>query len=277
MRADLGTRTLIMGIVNVTPDSFYDGGKYRDHAAAVSHAVDMVDAGADIIDIGGESSRPGARPVSSHEECDRVCPVIEALRNRVTVPISVDTYKAEVARAAISAGASMINDISGLRSDPSIASIAADAGAYLVLMHMRGTPATMQHNTHYDDLIAEIAESLAESARIAQEHGVAREKIIVDPGIGFGKTLDDNYKLINNIAYFRRLGYPVLIGLSRKSLIGGLLKDGEDRLPGTIALNSMAAYFRADIVRVHDVREHRLALRMIDHARSLAASDDAAR
>jgi len=193
------------------------------------------------------------------------------------VPLSVDTRKARVARAAVAAGALLVNDASALGHDPEMMDVIRETGAGIVLMHMRGTPATMQHNTHYDDLITEIAESLAESARIAQEHGVAREKIIVDPGIGFGKTLDDNYKLINNITYFRRLGYPVLIGLSRKSLIGGLLQDGEDRLPGTIALNSIAAYFGADIVRVHDVHEHRLALRMIDHARSLAASDDAAR
>lgn len=263
------TATRIMGILNVTPDSFYDGGRYVDTRTAIDHVLAMVRDGADIIDIGGESSRSGARPVSAAEEIDRICPVIEEVKKRVTVPISVDTYKSSVAEAALTAGATIVNDISGLHADSGMASVAARHDAFIVLMHMRGTPETMQNDTRYVDVVGEVADSLSQSARSAIRQGISREKIIVDPGIGFGKTLDDNYKIINSISVFSSMGYPVLVGLSRKSLIGGLIGAADDRLPGTIALNAVAAYHGADIIRVHDVREHRLAMRMIDHLRTI--------
>lgn len=260
----IGGRTLVMGILNVTPDSFYDGGRYIDTELALEHARRMCRDGADIIDVGGESSRPGAQPVSAREEMERVCPVIERIAGELDVAISIDTCKAEVAEAALGLGASMINDISALSFDARMAGIAASSGAYLVLMHMKGTPRTMQDSPEYQDVIGEIASFLKERAEAAIESGVARNRIILDPGIGFGKTAADNYEILANLGIFRELGFPLCIGLSRKSLIGGLYNGEVDRLPATIALNAAAAQLGADIVRVHDVREHRLALAAVE-------------
>lgn len=263
----------IMGILNVTPDSFYDGGKYAGKERAVERAYRIRDEGADIIDVGGESSRPGSRPVPAGEEMDRVCPVIEAIARDIGIPISVDTTKSDVARAALAAGASMVNDISGLAFDEGIAAAAAERGAGLVLMHMRGTPETMQEDPRYDDLIGEIRGFLAGAVRRAVEAGVDRSGIIVDPGIGFGKTLEDNYRIIANLREFRALGFPVMVGLSRKSLIGRLYGGEEDRLPATLALNTAAVLNGADIIRVHDVREHRLALAGLEMLKRVSEQD----
>ena len=260
----IGGRTLVMGILNVTPDSFYDGGRYIDTERALEHARRMYREGADIIDVGGESSRPGAQPVSARDEMERVCPVIERIAGELDVMISIDTCKAEVAEAAVGLGASMINDISALGHDPRMAGIAAASGAHLILMHMKGTPRTMQDNPVYEDVIGEIASFLKERAASAVSAGVAGNRIILDPGIGFGKTAADNYEILANLGIFRELGFPLCIGLSRKSLIGGLYGGDVDRLPATIALNAAAARLGADIIRVHDVREHRLALAAVE-------------
>lgn len=261
-----GEKTLVMGILNVTPDSFYDGGRYSDPPAAVDRAAEMVREGADIIDIGGESTRPGALPVSAEEEMDRVCPVIEAVTSRFSVVVSVDTYKAVVAREAVRKGAAIVNDISGFTFDGGMTSTVAECGCYAVIMHTSGAPVTMQQNVHYDNVVAEVYARLQDLTGLAVRAGVKKEKIIVDPGIGFGKTLDNNYEIIFNLNCFRRLGFPVLIGLSRKSLLRKLYGDDEwtDLLLPTVALNAIAAERGADIVRVHDVRPHVAALRPVD-------------
>lgn len=260
----IGERTLVMGILNVTPDSFYDGGRYADPETAFEHARLMCEEGADIIDVGGESSRPGASPVSAQEEIDRVCPVIERIARELQIVISIDTRKGAVAEAALGLGASIINDISALADESRMERIAAASGAHLILMHMKGTPQTMQDNPEYQDVIAEISSFLKERAEAAVLAGVERARIILDPGIGFGKTAADNYAILANLPVFRELGYPLCLGLSRKSLIGSLYDDECDRLPATIALNAAAAQLGADIVRVHDVREHRLALAAVE-------------
>lgn len=263
-------RCLIMGILNVTPDSFHDGGRYFDRGRAVERAYAMRDEGADIIDIGGESTRPGSLPVEEGEEIDRVCPVIESVAGDLGVPVSIDTSKAAVARAALRAGASIVNDISGLTFDGGMAAAVAERGAGIVLMHIKGRPATMQDSPRYGDLIGEIVEFLEKAVERAVAGGIDREKIIVDPGIGFGKTLEDNYRILQNLREFRKLGCPVLVGLSRKSLIGRLYDKEEDRLPATIALNAAAVLNGADLIRVHDVRAHRLALAGIEMLKGLS-------
>jgi dihydropteroate synthase len=250
----------IMGILNVTPDSFFDGGRYYELGRAVERAYRIREEGADIIDIGGESTRPGSMPVAADEEIRRVCPVIEAIAKDIGIPVSVDTNKSEVARAALRAGASIVNDISGLTFDAGIAGEAARYGAGIVLMHIKGRPADMQKDPRYTDLIGDIRGFLGEAARRAQEAGIGRDKIIIDPGIGFGKTFEDNYRIIRNLREFKALGFPLLVGLSRKSLVAKLYEQAEDRLPATIALNVVSVLNGADIIRVHDVREHRLAL-----------------
>ncbi len=250
----------IMGILNVTPDSFYDGGKYYDKGRAIARAYAIRDEGADLIDIGGESTRPGSKPILAEEEIDRVCPVIRSIAGDIGIPISIDTSKSAVARAALASGASIVNDISGLAFDPEMAGTIAAEGAGLVLMHIQGRPETMQKDPRYGDLIAEISGYLDEAARKAIEAGVAREKIIIDPGIGFGKTIEDNYRILNRLREFKGLGFPVLVGLSRKSLIAKLYGPEADRLPATIALNTVSVLNGADIIRVHDVKEHRLAM-----------------
>ncbi len=264
-----GTR--IMGILNVTPDSFYDGGRYSSRESALRHAVEMYNEGADIIDIGGESTRPGSLPVSAAEEIDRVCPVIEMICREIPASISIDTTKSGVARAAVTAGASIINDISGLTFDPGIIEVAAEKDTALVISHIKGSPRDMQNNTDYDDLIKDILDFLTGNAEYACNKGVGRNKIIIDPGIGFGKSLEQNYIIINKLARFTQTGFPVLVGLSRKSLIGKLYENDEDRLPATIALNAAAVLNGADIIRVHDVKAHRLAMESIDFLRKVRA------
>jgi dihydropteroate synthase len=259
----IGERTLIMGILNITPDSFSDGGQFLDFDKAVAHAEQMIAEGADIIDVGGESTRPGGEPVSFEEEIRRVVPVIEALARRVETPISVDTTKSEVARAALDAGAAIVNDISALRFDFYIADAVARAGAGLVLMHSRGTPATMHRLPPVADIMHEVIHSLRASINMAERRGVKRESIVIDPGIGFGKTQEQNLELIAKldqlVAAFP--DYPVLIGTSRKSFIGRILagESGppappEDRLHGTMATITASILHGAHIVRVHDVK-----------------------
>jgi dihydropteroate synthase len=261
----LGARPLVMGILNVTPDSFSDGGKYFDPRKALEHAETMTSAGADIIDIGGESTRPGSESVSLQEELDRVMPVIEMLCAEEEIAVSIDTVKPEVARAALEAGASMINDISALQLDNSLAALAAEYGAYLVLMHMRGTPKDMQNETHYDDIIGEISGFLNDAASKAENSGVEKEKIIIDPGIGFGKSVEGNFVLLKSLHEFAKLGYPILVGASRKSFLGKALGlDISQRMEASLAAACYAVMNGADIVRVHDVAETKRALTVIE-------------
>lgn len=259
----MGRICRIMGILNVTPDSFYDGGRYCSVEDAFSRASQMVTDGADYIDVGGESTRPGAKPVSVDEELSRVIPVIERITSELDVAVSVDTTKHEVAAAAVSAGVSMINDISGLTFDEKMAETVSAAGVYLVIMHTSGRPENMQQIYSYSDVNREVREFLVGQAGFAEEKGVSKDRIILDPGIGFGKSLEQNYSLLKGISELKNCGYPVLIGLSRKSLIGKLYENGEDRLPATIALNSFSVMCGAEIIRVHDVREHVLALKAV--------------
>jgi dihydropteroate synthase len=262
-----GERTHLMGVVNVTPDSFSDGGHHLQQDAAVRHALALTEAGADLVDIGGESTRPGSGEVPLQVELDRVLPVIEAVHAATDIPISIDTRKAEVARQALRAGAVLVNDVSGLGHDPSLAAAVAEAGAALALMHIQGTPETMQVDPRYDDVVAEVIEKLAGSIDRGVAAGVARERIWVDPGIGFGKTVGHNLFLLRHLAELRVLGAPVLVGTSRKRFIGALAggRRPEERLPGTLAsLAALAVLHGADVVRVHDVREAKDALALAD-------------
>ncbi len=253
-----------MGILNVTPDSFYDAGRYFNPDKAVKRAFEMRDEGADIIDIGGESTRPGSIGVAAGEEIDRVCPVIESIRKEIGIPISVDTNKSSVAEAALKAGASMVNDISGLTFDPEMAGVIARYKAGAVLMHIRGTPENMQQDPRYDDLMMEIYTFLENSRDRALNMGIDADKIVLDPGIGFGKTMEDNYRILAGLDRLKPLNCEIMIGLSRKSLLGRLYDKDSDRLPGTIALNVISLMHGADIIRVHDVKEHRLALTAVE-------------
>ena len=265
IRMDLESRTHVMGILNVTPDSFFDGGRYANLRDAVEHGLRMAEEGADLIDVGGESTRPGARAVDVEEEKRRVVPVIRELCKRSTVPVSIDTRKAAVAGAALDAGACMINDVSGFRHDDEMADVAGKAGVPVVLMHARGNPRNMQENTAYDDLIDEISASLRESIRMALEAGVPRENILIDPGIGFGKAKPDNFIILDRLESFRSLGYPLLLGVSRKSFLGWALDaPEEERLIGTAAAVTACVLKGADFVRVHDVREMVQAVRIAD-------------
>jgi dihydropteroate synthase len=247
-------RPLVMGIVNVTPDSFFDGGQYYDPQRAVAHALRLVAEGADLLDIGAESTRPGALPVDEHEERRRLLPVVSAVARAVSVPISVDTSKAEVARAALDAGAVMVNDVTALRGDRAMVDVVAEAGAGLVVMHMQGIPETMQQAPHYDDVVGDVARFLAERSRFAMDHGVERDRIVLDPGIGFGKTLTHNLDLLANLHAFTELGFPLLVGPSRKGFIGQLTHQSVDaRAWGTAAVIALAVQQGARILRVHDV------------------------
>jgi len=258
-------RPLVMGVLNVTPDSFSDGGKFYNQDKAAAHALLMAEQGADMIDIGGESSRPGATEIGADEEIDRVIPVLERLKGKLNVPISIDTRRSEVARKACQAGASIINDISGLTHDEAIAEIAAETGSYLILMHMLGNSATMQINIHYDDLIQDISDFLAQAASKAIARGVPRARIIIDPGIGFGKTVEHNFSLIKHIPEFMKLGFPVLIGASRKSFIGKTLGiDINERLEGSLAAAVYAVCNGVSIIRVHDVLQTVRAMTIIN-------------
>ena len=261
----LGNRTHVMGILNVTPDSFSDGGRYLDAQRAVAHTRLMVEEGATLVDVGGESSRPGASPVSVAEELARVLPVIRAIVDTVDVLISVDTYKAEVARQALAAGAHLVNDITALRGDTAMASVVASMEAGLILMHMKGTPRTMQQAPHYADVVSEVRASLAASVQTAEEQGVSAERIIIDPGIGFGKTSEHNLELLKRLSEFRSLNKPLLIGTSRKSFIGNVLGlPTSERVEGTAATVCWAIAQGADIVRVHDVKANVRAALMTD-------------
>ena len=253
-RFTLGPRVWLMGILNVTPDSFSDGGAYRDTGRAVDHGLALAAEGADIIDIGGESTRPGSQPVPEDEEMARVIPVVRALRPRIPALISVDTTKAAVARAALDVGADIVNDVSALRADPAMAVVVADAGAGLVLMHMRGTPLTMQDSPHYDDLMGEVLGFLDERVRAAAAAGIPAERVIVDPGIGFGKTFEHNLEILRGQGSFRRLGRPLLVGVSRKAFLGRITgRPPAERLEATIAAAVLSVERGADILRVHDV------------------------
>ncbi|MDM8543051.1 dihydropteroate synthase [Desulfococcaceae bacterium HSG9] len=270
---ELGGRTAVMGIVNVTPDSFSDGGLYYNIDKAVEHGCQLAESGADIIDIGGESTRPFADSVSAEEELQRVVPVIEKLAAKIAIPISIDTVKAEVARQALDAGASIINDISALRHDKNMADLAAQYGVPLILMHIQGTPRTMQVAPQYDNLIAEIKTFLADAIRSAEKKGVLRSAIIIDPGIGFGKTAQHNYSIIRHLDQFESLDVPILIGLSRKAFIRNTLKAayGREFAPGsawvetgTQAAVSASVLKGAHIVRVHNVANTRATLEIAD-------------
>ena len=261
----LGERTHVMGILNVTPDSFSDGGCYLDVQRAIAHTQLMVEEGATLVDVGGESSRPGALPVSVDEELARILPVICAVVNNTDVLISVDTYKAEVARQALEAGAHLVNDITALRGDVAMASVVARMEAGLILMHIKGTPRTMQQAPQYDDVVSEVRASLQESIRIAEEQGVAAERIIIDPGIGFGKTTAHNLEILKRLSEFRSLNKPLLIGTSRKSFIGNVLGlPINERVEGTAATVCWVIAHGADIVRVHDVKANVRAALMTD-------------
>jgi len=263
----LGERTLVMGIVNVTPDSFSDGGRMFDPKAAVAAALRMVEDGADLLDIGGESTRPGALPVDGGEELRRVLPVIEALAGRVTVPISIDTYKASVADAALGAGASIVNDISGLRYDPELAGVVARRAAPIILMHTRGRSRDMYEQAHYHDVVDEVLDELRESLAFAAGAGVAREQMLVDPGIGFAKDATHSFEVLGRLAEFADLGRPVVVGSSRKSFLNRPIKqaaltaDGEWPTAASVAAAALAGMH---IVRVHAVREMAQVVRVAD-------------
>lgn len=264
---NLSGRTHIMGIVNVTPDSFSDGGLFFDPDRAVAHALKLVDQGADIIDIGGETTRPGSKPISVEEELSRVIPVIERLAPKINVPVSIDTYKSIVAEKAIEAGAEIINDISTLRFDPGMARTAVRHNVPIILMHIKGTPENMQQAPHYESLISEIIQYLRESIETAQEAGINTDRIIIDPGIGFGKSIDEehNLKIINRLSEFKNLGKPILVGLSRKAFIGKILDaDVTEREEGTAAAVSAAILNGANIVRVHNVGMIKKVVKVID-------------
>jgi dihydropteroate synthase len=264
----LGKRTLLMGILNVTPNSFSDGGFFFEKEKAIAHGLKMVEEGADIIDIGGESTRPGSKPLESEEELRRVIPVIESITKEVDVPISIDTYKSNVAERAIGAGAEIINDISGLHFDPRLAKVAAKEETPLILMHIRGTPETMQKDVHYDSLFSEILQYLKDSIRTAESSGVDPRKIIIDPGIGFGKTVLDNLLIIKNLYEFRILGKPILLGTSRKTFIGKILNaEVEDRLEGTLSSIAIGVLKGAHIIRSHDVLQAKKAIAVADAIR----------
>ena len=258
-------RCLVMGVVNVTPDSFSDGGRYLDPEAAVAHGLALVAEGADLLDVGGESTRPGATDVPEAVELERVLPVVEELARTAEVPVSIDTRKAAVAAAALAAGATMVNDVSAGRHDPDLLGVAADAKVPLVLMHMLGTPATMQDDPRYDDVVAEVEAFLAERCRAAEAAGVDHQALVVDPGIGFGKRDQDNYALLDQLARFTRLGHPVMVGTSRKGFIGRALDSPADqRVEGTAATVVWAVERGARIVRVHDVAPMVRAVRMTE-------------
>jgi dihydropteroate synthase len=271
---ELEERPLLMGIVNVTPDSFSDGGRYFDCEAAVAHAIRLVEEGADLLDIGAESTRPGAMPIDATEELRRLIPVVAAVAKAVSVPISVDTSKACVAKAAIEAGAAIVNDVTALRGDPAMVNVVAQAEAGLVLMHMKGSPQTMQQAPQYQDVVEDVAAFLSERAQHAIERGVARKRIILDPGIGFGKVLVQNLELLAQLPRFTQLGYPLLVGPSRKSFIGQLTgQPVQERDWGTAAVVALAVEQGVQILRVHDVAAMRdvvqVASAITHHRKSL--------
>ncbi len=254
---EINNKTLIMAVLNVTPDSFSDGGSYSTIESAVNSALKMIELGADIIDIGGESTRPGAEPVSLEEEIKRTVPVIAALREKSDVLISIDTTKSEVARQAIKAGADIINDISAFKMDPGMTQVAVDTGAGAMLMHMRGTPQTMQNDLHYDDLIGEIKNYFSDIISELEKVGIEKNRLMIDPGIGFSKNVEQNLQLINQLDKFLEFNVPILLGTSRKSFIGKVLnlEKPAERIWGTAASISVGICKGASVVRVHDINE----------------------
>ncbi len=254
-------KTKLMGILNVTPDSFFDRGEAFDTTKAIEKGLRMFDEGTDILDIGGESTRPGATPVSAEEEILRVIPVISALKSKINIPISIDTMKPQVAKLAIDAGASIINDVTGF-IDIEMVELAKKTGVQIVVMHMRGTPLNMQNDLHYEGGIAEeILVFFKERTTFLTLKGIKKEQIILDPGIGFGKSVADNLKIIHNLSRFKELGFAVLLGISRKSFMGKILNNKPcSLLPATIGLNSVAIMNAVDIIRVHDIKEHRMLI-----------------
>jgi len=260
--------TLLMGVLNVTPDSFSDGGRYDEPEVAVEHALAMIEQGADLIDIGAESSRPGSDPVEEEEEIRRLLPVVTAVCRQVSIPISVDTTKASVAQRALDAGAAIVNDISALRFDPSMGQVVAKAGAGLVLMHMQGTPKRMQHDPQYRDVVAEVRQFFVERMKTAEEVGIDPEQILLDPGFGFGKNVSHNLTLLMRLDQFAAVGRPIVAGVSRKAFIGQVLdRQVSERLVGTAAVVAVAVLRGARIVRVHDVGPMRDVVRMVEAIR----------
>jgi dihydropteroate synthase len=260
------SRALVMGIVNVTPDSFSDGGCHAATDAAVAHGLELVGQGADILDIGGESTRPGAVPVALEEELRRVLPVVEGLLRKTAVPLSIDTYKAAVARACLSAGAHIVNDVTALTGDPEMFETVRASGAGVILMHMQGTPATMQNAPHYDDVVRDISRFLVQRVQEATARGLPLEKIALDPGVGFGKTHQHNLEIVARLAEFQSLGRPICLGASRKGFIGKVTgRSMEQRLAGSLAVVCHAlAHGAAQIVRVHDVAQTRDAVLLFE-------------
>ncbi|MHC4501890.1 MAG: dihydropteroate synthase [Planctomycetota bacterium] len=265
-RLELSRRVHVMGIINATPDSFSDGGRHFEAHAAVEAGMRMLEEGADILDVGGESTRPGSEAVSQDDEKRRVVPVIEGLRAKTDAPISIDTRKAEVARAALDAGADIVNDVSALRDDPELGALCAERGSPVVLMHMKGTPRDMQADPHYDDLLGEVGAFFRDALERAEQAGIDRSRTILDPGIGFGKTVAHNLTLVNRLDAFAGLGRPLLVGASRKSFIGKTLglDSPADRLEGTLAVTVLAVARGARILRVHDVGQNVRAARMAE-------------
>ncbi|MAE10228.1 MAG: dihydropteroate synthase [Candidatus Marinimicrobia bacterium] len=263
--------TLIMGILNVTPDSFSDGGMYYNATQAIEFALQMEEEGADIIDVGGESTRPGAKTVELQKECDRILPVIEGIRTKSDILISIDTYKSEVARKSIATGAGMVNDISGMTFDPNMVDVIKDSGLPVVIMHIKGTPKNMQKNPYYEDLMQELTEYFEERKKFARAKGILDQQIILDPGIGFGKRLQDNFQLLRELKKIVDMGFPVLIGPSKKSFIGLTLDLPVDqRLEGTAAAVTTGILKGARIVRVHDVKEMKRVALITDSIRGIA-------
>ncbi|MDP6456854.1 MAG: dihydropteroate synthase [Candidatus Marinimicrobia bacterium] len=261
-------RTLIVGVLNVTPDSFSDGGNNLDPAIAIERAHAMVAEGADIIDVGGESTRPGAVPITLAEEMQRVLPVVQELTASLDVPVSIDTYKSQLARETLEMGAEIINDISGLRFDSDMAGVVAYYGASVIIMHMKGTPRDMQIDPHYDDLMGDLEQFFVAQINVARTAGIRDDQIVIDPGIGFGKTVADNFIILNSLQLLVQLGFPVMVGPSRKSFIGSTLDLAvDDRLEGTASAITAAILNGARIVRVHDVKEMKRVAKMTDAIR----------
>lgn len=261
-------RAAVMGVLNVTPDSFSDGGLWLDPDAAIKHGIEMVESGAAIVDVGGESTRPGAEPVSAEEELRRILPVVEALSAHLDAAISIDTRKPEVARRAVAAGASIINDTAGEAADPTMDDVAVESGAAVVVMHSRGTPATMRSLTDYEDVVTDVSSFLRMRARELEGKGVPHDAVVLDPGFGFAKAPNQNLEMLNRIDEFLELGYPLLVGTSRKSFIGVVLDLPEgDRIEGTMATVAWAVARGAQMVRAHDVLECVRTIRMIESIR----------
>ncbi|OIO72350.1 MAG: dihydropteroate synthase [Elusimicrobia bacterium CG1_02_37_114] len=274
MLKNLNGKASIMGILNVTPDSFYDGGRYRTINSTIRHVEDMISCGADIIDVGGESTRPGAKPVSLEEERQRVLPVINEIKKHFDIPVSVDTYKSEIARQALEAGAGMVNDISGLRYDRDMVKLISERKASVVIMHMQGTPRSMQDKPYYKNVVDEIKEFFERQIKFAINNGIKKEYIMLDPGIGFGKTTQHNVEILKNLHEFTKLGFPLMVGTSRKSFIGKILGTEQaplppqDRLVGTITTCMWAVINGANFLRVHDVKEIKHVLKILEDLRN---------